>query len=113
MFPVQGSCTSCSGVSIETLELANEGQLWTRTIQGYPPKSPPYRGETDPKKFVPFGVGYVELPGQVKVESRLTLNDSTQLEFGMQMQMQLIPLYINNDGSEVLTYAFTPKKAAK
>ena len=63
---------------METVELAPRGTLWTWTIQGFPPKAPPYVGETDPARFEPFGVGYVELPGQLKVEARLTESDPSR-----------------------------------
>ena len=54
--------------------LARRGRLWAWTTQDFPPPSPPYAGPTG-KDFVPFGVGYVELPGEVKVETRLTEAD--------------------------------------
>lgn len=108
MFPVQDECPKCSNANNEQVELSNRGTLWTWTIQGYPPKSPPYKGNTDPKTFEPFGVGYVELPGQLKVESRLTINDPEQLKIGMEMELVLIPLYTNDDGEEVMTFAFGP-----
>ena len=50
-----------------------------------PPKAPPYAGIADPEGFEPFGVGYVELPDQVKVEARLTVSDPSALRIGMGM----------------------------
>ena len=110
MFPVQGSCPRCAGTSTSTVELEPTGTLWTWTVQGYPPKSPPYRGDADPKTFEAFGVGYVELPGQVKVETRLTESDPERLEIGMPMELTLVPLYTNDDGDEVMTFAFAPTR---
>ena len=108
MFPTQTGCPKCSGSSTERHELARRGTLWTWTIQGYPPKSPPYRGDDDPKTFEPFGVGYVELPGECKVETRLTVNDPDKITIGMEMELVLVPLFINDDGDEVMTFAFAP-----
>ena len=108
MFPTQGSCPRCTSTSTSDVELEPRGTLWTWTVQGYPPKAPPYQGDADPKTFVPFGVGYVELPGQVKVESRLTENDPDKLRIGMEMELTLVPLYTNDDGDEVVTFAFAP-----
>jgi uncharacterized OB-fold protein len=108
MFPTQGSCPRCAGTSTSEVELEPRGTLWTWTVQGYPPKSPPYAGDADPKTFRPFGVGYVELPGQVKVETRLTEADPAKLEIGMDMKLTLVPLYTNDDGDEVVTFAFAP-----
>ena len=108
MFPTQNECPRCTGSTTETVELSNRGTLWTWTIQGYPPKSPPYAGNSDPKTFEPYGIGYIELPGQLKVESRLTLNKPEDLEIGMEMEMTMVPLYTNDDGEEVVTFAFGP-----
>jgi uncharacterized OB-fold protein len=108
MFPTQSSCPRCASTDTEQVELDNHGTLWTWTIQGYPPKSPPYEGDADPKTFQPFGVGYVELPGQVKVETRLTVADPDKLEIGMPMEMVLVPLRTDENGDEVVTFAFAP-----
>ena len=108
MFPQQNDCPRCSGSDTEVVELGREGTLWTWTIQGYPPKAPPYAGNADPATFQPFGVGYVEIDGKVRVESRLTLADPADLEIGMALEMVLDPLYTDDDGTEVLTFAFAP-----
>ncbi|MGD9998498.1 MAG: Zn-ribbon domain-containing OB-fold protein [Ilumatobacteraceae bacterium] len=107
MFPVQSGCPRCTGNDTETVELARRGTLWTWTVQGFPPKSPPYAGATD-ASFRPFGVGYVELPGEVKVESRLTEADPGKLRIGMEMELVLVPLAVDDAGNEVVTFAFQP-----
>ncbi len=108
MFPTQSSCSKCSGQSTEVTELGRTGELWTWTVQGYPPKSPPYAGDVDPQTFEPFGVGYVELPGELRVETRLTINDPAQMKIGMEMELTFVPLFTNDDGDEVVTFAFAP-----
>ena len=70
--------------------LGRRGTLWSWTIQCFPPKSPPYAVE-DPDAFEPFGVGYVELPDEVRVEARLTIADPEKLRIGMPMELTLIP----------------------
>lgn len=112
MFPTQRGCPKCSGSETAEIELSRRGTLWTWTIQGYPPKSPPYAGNDDPTTFEPFGVGYVELPGECKVESRLTINQPEQMKIGMEMELVLIPLYVNDEGDEVMTFAFAPVEEA-
>ena len=84
------------------------GTLWTFTTQGFAPKSPPYAVVENPATFQPYGVGYVEFPGQARVEGRLTESDHEKLEIGMEMEPVVIPFMEDPDGNEVLTYAFRP-----
>jgi uncharacterized protein len=107
-FPAQSSCQKCAGTNTEELLLGNTGTLWTFTIQGFPPKAPPYRGNADPKTFTPFGVGYIEIPGQVKVEARLTEADVSKLKIGMPMHMVIETIGTDNDGNDIVTFAFAP-----
>jgi uncharacterized OB-fold protein len=111
MFPTQSGCPKCTGNDTETVELGRRGTLWTWTVQGFPPKAPPYLGPTDLANFKPFGVGYVELPGQVKVESRLTEADPRKLRIGMEMELVIIPLTTDAEGNEMMTFAFQPVDA--
>jgi uncharacterized OB-fold protein len=91
--------------------LARRGRLWAWTTQSFPPPSPPYSGPKG-KDFVPFGVGYVELGDEVKVESRLTESDPERLEAGMEMELVVVPYRTDDDGNgkttEVVTFAFQP-----
>lgn len=109
VFPPQDGCPACTSTETETVELARRGTLWTWTVQGFPPKAPPYAGEVE--RFTPFGVGYVELPGQVKVEARLTEADPDRLRIGMEMELTIVPLNHDEDGNEIVTYAFRPVAA--
>jgi uncharacterized OB-fold protein len=102
-FPRQSSCAACTSTDVQERRLARRGTLWTWTIQCFPPKSPPYGGAAD--DFEPFGVGYVELPGEVRVEARLTEADPARLRIGMPMELTLIQAP-GRDG--VMTYAFRP-----
>jgi uncharacterized OB-fold protein len=108
MFPTQAGCSRCSGASTETVELDRQGVLWTWTVQSYPPKAPPYAGDDDPATFEPYGVGYVDLGGKLLVESRLTVADPDQLEIGMEVELVLDPLYVDDEGRQVVTFAFAP-----
>jgi len=87
-FPKQASCPRCTSLEVEERLLGRRGTLWSWTIQCFPPKSPPYGG--DPDAFEPYGVGYVELPGEVRVEARLTEADPRRLRIGMPMELTLI-----------------------
>ena len=102
-FPKQGSCPRCTSEDVAERLLARQGTLWTWTIQCFPPKSPPYAG--DKESFEPYGVGYVELPGEVRVETLLTVDDPQELKIGMPMELTLVPA---PGASGALTYAFRP-----
>jgi len=105
-FPAQDSCPRCASTAMEKSLLARRGTLWAWTTQSFPPP-PPYSGPSG-KDFVPFGVGYVELPGEVKVESRLTESDPAVLANGMEVELVIVPFRTDDDGNEVVTFAFRP-----
>ena len=96
-FPAAATCLRC-GSTCEPTTLPRRGTLWTFTVQGFRPKSPPYAGA----EFSPFGVGYVDL-GEVIVEARLTESDPKRLHIGMEMELAVAPLA---DGCH--TFAFGP-----
>ncbi|CAM9980470.1 unnamed protein product, partial [Phaeothamnion confervicola] len=54
-FPAQQSCPRCASTNVEERLLAARGTLWTWTVQGFAPKSPPFAGVTE--DFEPFPVG--------------------------------------------------------
>lgn len=107
MFPRQNGCPRCMSSEQDDVELATTGTLWSWTVQAFPPKAPPYLGPVG-DDFVPFGVGYVELPGEVRVEARLTESDPDRLEIGMPMELVVDTLGNDDDGNEIITYAFAP-----
>ena len=107
-FPTQDSCPRCASTDDGRARCSpGAGRLWAWTTQDFPPPSPPYAGPTG-RDFVPFGVGYVELPGEVKVEARLTESDPDVLAHGMEMELVLVPFRTDDDGNEVVTFAFRP-----
>jgi len=69
--------------------LGRRGKVWSFTIQRFRPKSPPYGG---PEAFEPFPIAYVELPGEVIVESRLTNVALDKVAIGMAVELTQIPL---------------------
>lgn len=108
-FPIQQSCPRCASTDMAEHLLPPRGRLWAWTTQEFPPPSPPYAGPTG-EAFVPYGVGYVELGGEVRVETRLT--QTKDLKTGMEMELVLVPFRVDDDGNEVVTFAFRPVGAA-
>ncbi len=73
-------------------------------MQRFRPKEP-YAG---PESFEPYGVGYVELPDGVIVESRLTTAEPDQLEIGVAMELVIEPFGTTRNGERTVTFAFRP-----
>ncbi len=95
------------GKDYEPHPLAREGSLWSYTIQRYRPKSPPYAG---PEAFEPWALGYVELPGETIVETRLANVAFEDIRIGMELELTFIPL--DPDAAEpVMIHAFQPRGA--
>jgi uncharacterized OB-fold protein len=84
--------------------LPARGTLWTWTTQGFEPK-PPY--VPDEGEFEPYGVGYVEFEGYLRVEGRLTEADPGRLRIGMPMEVVAL-----ERGGRV-SYAFAPAEEAR
>ena len=105
-FPVQANCPHCAGRAIARTPLSRRGTLWTWTLQTFAPPVPPYRGPVE--NFVPFGVGYVELPEGLRVQGRLTVNDAARLKIGMTMELILEPWRVDEQGRQVMGFAFAP-----
>jgi uncharacterized protein len=86
---------------VEPYALSRHGTLWSWTSQDFQPKEP-YEG---PEPFVPYLIGYVELPGEVIVETRIVDAELADLKLGMAMEFVVAPF----DAARS-TYAFRPEK---
>jgi len=92
-----------SADTVEPVMLSRRGRLWSWTTQAFEPKAP-YRG---PQPFEPYLVGYVELPGEVIVESRLVGATLAELVLDMPMELVIVPF---DDATS--TFAFAPETAS-
>ena len=99
-FPVRERCPACGSADVAETLLPEQGTLWTWTTQGFEPKSPPYLPDGE---FAPFAVGYVEFPGYLRVEGRLTESDPDRLRIGTPMRV------VAHDHAGVPSYAFAPE----
>lgn len=99
-FPREDTCPWCGAVGVVPAELPRTGTLWGWTAVTAPP--PGYRGE------VPFGFGVVELPGTVRVVSRLTEADPSALRFGQTMRLVAVDVE-GEDGTTFAGWAFEPE----
>jgi len=110
-FPSQSSCPSCCGSDVMLRALSRTGRLWTWTTQSFAPKSPPYAVTKTPETFAPFYLGYVELENEVIVESRIEPGDRP-LSIDMPMELTFAPLFVDENGDEVMCFAFKPSAEA-
>ena len=95
VWPRQDHCPRCSGPRMQDLLLPRQGTLEAWTTQGFVPK-------------LPFGVGLIRLGDVIQVEARLTESDPAKLKFGMDVELTMVPFYVDDDGTEILTWAFQP-----
>jgi len=105
-FPVTTSCPRCGTPEPAEHLLPRRGTLWTWTTQEFLPKEPYASGETD-ETFQPYGVGLVQLGDEVRVEARLTEADPAKLDFGMEVELVVVPFRQDGD-TTVVTFAFAP-----
>ena len=106
-FPMQRSCPRCGYAEMERHLLPRQGTLVSWTTQEFLPKEP-YAGDETVETFKPYGVGFVQLGDEVRVEARLTESDPDRLQFGMAVQLAVVPFRIDTDGSEIVIHAFAP-----
>jgi uncharacterized OB-fold protein len=106
-FPAQDGCPRCGSTDVALTPLSRRGTLWTWTRQRFQPKNPPYLGREPADQFVPYGVGYIELP-EGRIEARLVGPIDDELRIGMPMELTVVPFATDEDGTEVVTYAFRP-----
>ena len=106
-FPLTAGCPRCSSTDVREVPLATRGTLWTWTSQEFRPPAPPYTGPPG-DEWAPYYLGYVELPGELRVETYLTgIEDRTPV-IGEEMELVIVPFATNDDGDTRVTYAFAP-----
>ena len=91
-FPMTTSCPRCGTPGLVEHLLPRRGTLWTWTTQDFLPKEPYASGETS-ETF--------------RVEARLTEADPAELDFGMAVQLVVVPFRRDGDTTTV-TFAFAP-----
>jgi uncharacterized OB-fold protein len=106
-FPVQSICAKCSSQEMSDVLLPRRGTIVAWTTQSFRPAEP-YLGRESASDFVPFGVGLVQLGDVVRVEGRLTISDPEEIASGMEVELTMVPFTTDDDGNDILTYAFQP-----
>jgi uncharacterized OB-fold protein len=99
-FPAQETCPYCATDGCSELRLGPAARLYLYTAVHTRPAG--YRGP------VPYGFGVVELEGGLRVVTRLTEARLDRLRPGLSMQLVVEPLFTDDAGHAVLSYAFRP-----
>jgi len=99
----QQTCSNCGGGNLEEIPLGRKGKLWTYTVIRHKPPGD-YKG---PDPFVPFGLGLVEIPDGIRILSPIQCA-LEKLKVDMELEMEVYPHYIDENGNEVLAFRFKP-----
>lgn len=103
-FVRRSRCEQCQSDNLEHIELSRKGKLYSYSIMYYP-APPPYK---PPDPFIPYGLGWIELPEGLAVMSHITENDPEKLHVGMEMELIVDKLEEDEAGNEVMYYKFRP-----
>jgi len=100
-------CENCQSQDLEEIALSKKGKLYAFSVMFYP-APPPYK---PPEPFVPYGLGWIELPEGIILFSLITENDPKKLVAGMEMELLFDKQEEDKDGNDVMVYKFQPGKA--
>jgi uncharacterized OB-fold protein len=105
-FPRSLSCRNprCEDKHLEQIALSRRGRLYSYTVQHYRPP-PLFRREP----WKPYALGVIELPENIRVIALLADVEFEALCIDLPMELTVIPLYHDEQGRAVLTYAFRPQ----
>jgi uncharacterized OB-fold protein len=101
-FPASGVCPYCGADGCAETRVGPAARLCLYTAVRSAP--PGYRGS------VPYGFGVVELVDGLRVITRLTEPRPERLRPGLAMRLVIEPLFTDDDGTTVLSYAFRPEE---
>lgn len=97
----KGRCINCQSEKIEDVKLSRKGKIYSfAEVLIQPPVY--YKGT------VPYAFGYVELPEGVRVETLFTGCPPDALKLGVEAELVIEKLHIDEEGNEVLAYKFKP-----
>jgi uncharacterized protein len=95
---------ACDGDELAQVPLSRRGTLWSYTENRYAPP-PPY---PSPDPFEPFAVAAVQLAdeGLIVLGKVVEGTLAADLKIGMEMELTIMPLYVDDDGVERVVYAW-------
>jgi len=94
--------SGCSREGVEPVLLANRGKLASYTIEHYM-CPPPFKTA---ESIAPYGIGLVEFPEGIQVAGLIMESDLEALKIGQEVETITYTLYSNDEGQDVVTWAF-------
>ncbi|HZR82527.1 MAG TPA: OB-fold domain-containing protein [Candidatus Binatia bacterium] len=101
-FPAGDTCPYCGRDGCQIVAIGATGTLSLFTVVNARP--PGYRGP------VPYGFGIVDLPEGMRVVTRLSETRLERMRPGQPVALEIAPLFTNDDGDEVLSFAYGPSE---
>jgi uncharacterized protein len=101
-FPQREICISCGRKGLDKADLSTRGKIWTFTIAR----------QTPPGSWIeaPYAIAVVELPEKVAIRAVLTDVDLDAVKVGMDVEIVLAKMKVNDEGNDVMSYKFRPVK---
>ncbi len=96
-FPTREVCAGCLTEDLETIPLPTDGTLYTYTVVH----------RSTPAFEVPYVLGYVDLPGPVRVLGQIDA-DPEEVAIGMDVHLEIVPWGTDDEGTPLLGYRFAP-----
>jgi len=99
--PVREACSGCLSDDLETVRFSTEGTLYTYSVVR----------QSTPAFEVPYILGYVDLPENVRIMGQISGCELDEITIGMPMVLSLQPFGEDVDGNPLTGYRFQPKEA--
>ena len=105
-FPRSAVCHNpeCGKSQMEEASFGPRGTLWSCAIQNYPPPAPARYEEP----YTPYALGMVDMPKGLRVLGRISTDDPEGVQVGVEVELVLERLYLDENGDEVITWMFKP-----
>jgi uncharacterized OB-fold protein len=98
-FPSRQVCSRCLASDLETVPLSDVGTLYTYTVVR----------QAAPGFEVPYILGYVDLPEDVRLLGQVAGIEPEAVRLGMRLHLSVEPFGEDEDGRTVMGFRFRPE----
>ena len=100
----KGWCLHCHKKSLTDVTFSREGKIVSFSVVMQQPGGGFYKGP------VPYAYGLVDLPEGLRIETLFSIDDFDELEVGRDVELVIEKLCDDDEGNELLTFKFRPKR---